>query len=243
MGFAYGLLFKRAIDDQIVGLVSFSDQGTYALTERQKLSITKDAELFDLKLQEFTQTTFIKEKYKLNKHETKIPDNIFRKKLMNIAKLFNSNEFDISGYELLAYPVALSKDYENKKFPYYEIHHKYSTNWTYAFLADKRFHFKGFKTLGFTTMFSCDKDLLDVVDLEEFNKIDDRLPLFLGTMCGRFPYFEKIPGFFNGDKYMGVISKSLLSGSVFGMTLYYVPKTTTFIGRSSTAGSTEVASY
>mgnify|MGYP001362385439 CR=1 FL=1 len=239
----YGLLFRRAINDNVVGLVEFYRQGLYNLTEYPDRWITDYSNIFRSNLWDLSHSALLAGKFKHHMPNDDISPEKLIIEICRIAKLVNSNDFSIMGYELIACPVVFSKELSTENFPYYKKQQKFNAGWTHAFLNDKLFNFKGFKTLGFTSMFSCDQEILDVVNIEEFIKIDERLPLFLGTMCGRLPYFEEIPGFFNGNKYIGVISKSLLSGGVFGLTVYYVPASTTFVDRNSSAGLEKIASY
>jgi hypothetical protein len=239
----YGILFKRALNNEVIGLIEFYNQGVYNLNEYPRGWLTKDANLFKENLWNITHSFLLAGKIIHNLSNDFISKRAFVKELLRIVKLVNSHEFKYQESELIAYPVVFREALSSNIFPYFKKPQKYENYWTYAFLNDKRFNFKAYKCLGYTSLFSCDQDLYDVVNREEFCKIDDRLPLFMGTMCGRFPYLDELPGFFNGDKYMGVIGKSLLSGTVFGLSIYHIPHTTKSVGRNSTAGMEKIASY
>lgn len=79
---------------------------------------------------------------------------------------------------------------------------------------------KGFK--GYPP-FDFDESLLDVVDLETFIKIEkNRIPLFIGTQFGLYPWFYDFPEFYNEEKIIAVLGKSVLSGHVACLSLYKV---------------------
>lgn len=62
-----------------------------------------------------------------------------------------------------------------------------------------------------------------IVNFEEFNKVEPlRIPLLLGCQFGIFPRPESLAGFYNEDKYVAIINKSVLSGLVSGVTIYQV---------------------
>lgn len=97
-------------------------------------------------------------------------------------------------------------------------------NWLTHLRKHAEFKDKRFKILpkGYPP-FELDPDYFDVVDLVEFNKIENnRIPLFIGTQCGIFPRPNNIEGFFNGNKIAAILGKSLLSGHVAGVSIYFI---------------------
>lgn len=69
--------------------------------------------------------------------------------------------------------------------------------------------------------FDFDDSILDTVDLETFIKVEkNRVPLFIGTQFGRYPWFTDFQGFYNEERIIAVLSRSLLSGQVVGLALY-----------------------
>lgn len=73
--------------------------------------------------------------------------------------------------------------------------------------------------------FQIDPDLVDYVDEDEFMKIEaDRIPLGLGTQFGIYPRIisTENSSFFNGEKIVALIAKSLLSGCVDGLHIYRI---------------------
>lgn len=99
--------------------------------------------------------------------------------------------------------------------------------WLNSFKANPEFGKYRFKKLekGFNgyPAFAFDDSILDIVDLETFIKVEkDRIPLFIGTQFGRYPWFYDFQDFYNEDKIIAVLGKSLLSGHVAGLTLYSV---------------------
>lgn len=71
--------------------------------------------------------------------------------------------------------------------------------------------------------FEIDEVIMDVVEFEEFMKIEEqRIPLFIGSQFGISPGIDNMPDFFNGRKLIAILSKSLLSGHVNGLTLYQI---------------------
>jgi hypothetical protein len=72
--------------------------------------------------------------------------------------------------------------------------------------------------------FDFDETLLDVVDLETFIKIEKcRIPLFIGTQFGLYPWFYEFPDFYNEDKIIAILGKSVLTGHVAGLSIYRIP--------------------
>ncbi len=71
--------------------------------------------------------------------------------------------------------------------------------------------------------FDLDKKYYDTVDIETFNKIEeDRIPLFVGLpIAGVNPKMERITGFFNGRKLVGVLGRSSFSSLVGGFSIYW----------------------
>lgn len=101
-----------------------------------------------------------------------------------------------------------------------------STAWIASFKKDERFGHLRFKMLdnGYPR-FVIDEDLFDVVDTDVFYQIEkNRLPFVVGSQFGLNPRIHNLEGFFNGDKYIAVLSKSLLSGTVNGLHIYHIEK-------------------
>lgn len=104
-----------------------------------------------------------------------------------------------------------------------------TTSWIEKFKQDPLHGHKRFKRLetGYPS-FEIDDDLIDIVDLESFVKIeDDRFPLFIGTQFGIFPRVDNVPGFINGRKLVAILGKSLLSGCVAGVSLHQIEENDT----------------
>lgn len=73
--------------------------------------------------------------------------------------------------------------------------------------------------------FEIDKALIDIVEFEEFIKIEEqRIPLFIGTQFGIYPRIDDMPQLFNGEKLIAILHKSILSGGVFRLSLYQIGK-------------------
>ena len=73
--------------------------------------------------------------------------------------------------------------------------------------------------------FNIDEAIIDIVEFEEFIKIEEqRIPLFIGSQFGISPRIDEIPQFFNGEKLIAILGKSLLSGHVAGLSLYQIGK-------------------
>lgn len=100
----------------------------------------------------------------------------------------------------------------------------WTKNWINNLRKDERFKDIRLKRLekGYPP-FEIDESLIDVVSAEEFVKIEEkRLPLFIGSQFGIHPDTKKIPDFFNGHKLIAILAKSLLSGSVDGLSIYEI---------------------
>jgi hypothetical protein len=96
--------------------------------------------------------------------------------------------------------------------------------WIDNFINDRNYGHMRFKRLekGYPP-FVIDDELIDTVEFEEFIKIEnDRIPIFIGSQFGINPRIKEIPNFFNGIKLIAILSKSLLSGCVNGLTLYEI---------------------
>ena len=77
--------------------------------------------------------------------------------------------------------------------------------------------------------FDIDDDLIDTVDMDEFLRIEqDRIPLFIGSQFGIHPKIREIRHFFNGKKRWAILSKSLLSGMVSGLSIYQIEQNAKF---------------
>jgi len=96
--------------------------------------------------------------------------------------------------------------------------------WVAHFKNDEQFGNKRFKFMESCEIsFHIDEGLVDFVGQEEYDRIeDDRIPLLIGTQFGIAPGFS--PDFFNGDKVVAILAKSLLSGAVNGVRFYRVDK-------------------
>jgi len=61
---------------------------------------------------------------------------------------------------------------------------------------------------------------VESVDIDIFLKLEDkRLPLIIGTQFGFFPRLNTIPGFYLEPRIVALLSKSVLSGNVAGITV------------------------
>lgn len=100
----------------------------------------------------------------------------------------------------------------------------WTTCWIKKFKEEQKNCQKRFKRLerGYPP-FELDESLIDIVDMEEFILIEEfRIPIFVGSQFGIYPRLEKMPEFFNGRKVIAILSKSLLSGHVSGLTIYQI---------------------
>lgn len=100
----------------------------------------------------------------------------------------------------------------------------YTKKWINEFRKDEEYGHKRLKKIdeGYP-QFEIDNELVDTVDFETFLKIEkDRLPLFVGTQFGLFPSMNDMPKFFNGEKKVAILSKSLLSGDVSGLYIHQI---------------------
>lgn len=100
----------------------------------------------------------------------------------------------------------------------------WTTCWIKKFKEEQKNCQKRFKRLerGYPP-FELDESLIDIVDMEEFILIEEfRIPIFVGSQFGIYPRIEKMPEFFNGRKVIAILSKSLLSGHVSGLTIYQI---------------------
>jgi len=98
--------------------------------------------------------------------------------------------------------------------------------WIKSFMKDQKHGRKRFKRLdkGYP-QFEIDESLIDIVDFEEFIQIEEgRIPFFVGSQFGIQPKIDDIPQFFNGEKQIAVLGKSLLSGHVAGLTIFQIGK-------------------
>lgn len=96
--------------------------------------------------------------------------------------------------------------------------------WIKNFINDQDYGQKRFKRLkkGYPR-FEIDEAIIDIVEFEEFIKIEEqRIPLFIGSQFGINPRIDEIPRFFNGEKLIAILNKSLLSGHVAGLSLYQI---------------------
>jgi hypothetical protein len=98
--------------------------------------------------------------------------------------------------------------------------------WIKSFLKDQQHGQKRLKRLekGYP-LFEIDEALIDIVEFDEFIQIEERrIPLFIGSQFGIHPNLDNIPQFFNGEKLIAILGKSLLSGHVDGLSLYQIGK-------------------
>lgn len=105
---------------------------------------------------------------------------------------------------------------------------EHSQNWIKHFKANPEFGKYRFKKLekGFKgyPAFDFDDSILDIVDLETFMIVEkDRIPLFVGTQFGMYPWFYNFPDFYDQEKIVAVLGKSLLSGHITGVSIYKIP--------------------
>ena len=94
--------------------------------------------------------------------------------------------------------------------------------WLKNFKNDRYWGQKRFKRLenGYPH-FEIDESLIDNVSFDDFIKIEEhRIPLFIGSQFGINPRIDDMSEFFNGRKLVAILEKSLLSGQVYGLTIY-----------------------
>lgn len=98
--------------------------------------------------------------------------------------------------------------------------------WESQYLADEEYSKVGFKRLTTLSeqMYRISSVKVDAVKLDHFlNQEEDRIPLLIGSQFGIIPRLNSIPGFFSEPRILALLSKSLLSGSVAGLTICLVP--------------------
>ena len=96
--------------------------------------------------------------------------------------------------------------------------------WIEKFKVDAVYGAKRFKKLdvGYPS-FDIDETIVDIVNLDDFIKIEDnRIPLFIGSQFGIKPDINKLSGFFNGEKEIAILNKSMLSGVVSGLGIFQI---------------------
>jgi hypothetical protein len=103
-----------------------------------------------------------------------------------------------------------------------------TTYWIKHFKQNPEYRHLKFKQLdnGFSGYppFEFEETLIDVVDLDTFIKNEEtRIPLFIGTPMGLFPRLYEIPNFLSEDKIVAILSKSLLTGHVAGLSIIKIP--------------------
>lgn len=94
--------------------------------------------------------------------------------------------------------------------------------WEYHYLQDPTYSSVGFKTLvdGGYPRFTIKEIQIDEVDKNDFMKPEvDRVPLIIGSQFGFFPRLNRINGFFLEPRIIALLSKSVLSGCVAGLTI------------------------
>ena len=106
----------------------------------------------------------------------------------------------------------------------------WNRKWIEKFKADPEYCNKRFKIIngeGYIQHLYIDPDLIDLVTEEEFQLIEeDRIPLGIGSQCGINPRMisNENSTFFNGEKIVALLCKSLLSGRVHGIKIYKIEK-------------------
>ncbi|NBV08931.1 MAG: hypothetical protein EBS09_07470 [Flavobacteriia bacterium] len=63
----------------------------------------------------------------------------------------------------------------------------------------------------------------------------NRLPFVVGSQFGLNPRIHDLEGFFNGEKHIAVLAKSLLSGTVNGLHIYHIKEGETHINFNAIA--------
>ena len=108
-------------------------------------------------------------------------------------------------------------------------------NWLQKFLNNEDFGHMRFKRLNIDYLkFDMDEEFIDIVELEEFVKIEEnRLPFFIGSQFGVHPSIAKIPGIASQDRLIAILGKSVLSGHVAGLSIYKVIKGEAAVPRDS----------
>ncbi|MBT4418847.1 MAG: hypothetical protein HOC81_01385 [Candidatus Marinimicrobia bacterium] len=100
---------------------------------------------------------------------------------------------------------------------------KHSTSWWESHLLNDEIYGNiRLKTLdgGQYVPYNISSILVEPVDLDAFLKEDDKcLPLLIGTQFGFFPRLNSIPGFYLEPRIVALLSKSVLSGNVAGMSI------------------------
>jgi len=223
----YGILLTVLNDGREAGLLVVQDNGIVSLrfgempwpmdVSKEILGFVHDKAMFGKSLYE---------KYEKDILE-KMPDETLKYEACNISMLLNSFKMKIQGYPLKAQAVTFLRDLADERFIYYEEKYIYDIRWVHSFKACPQFGHLRFKTVykHYFDLFSIPINMIDIVSHEEFARIDrDRIPLFLGmSVAGVNPRPHSIPGFFNGNKLLGIVGKSL-SGVISGLALYFVPE-------------------
>ena len=79
--------------------------------------------------------------------------------------------------------------------------------------------------------FDIDESLIDIVDLETFTKVEDnRIPLFIGTQFGLYPWFYDYAEFYKDGKIIAILGKSVSSGHVADLRIIKVPANSSHSG-------------
>ena len=104
--------------------------------------------------------------------------------------------------------------------------HNYKTFWIDRLQSDPVYSNTRFKQYGTKyPPFEIDKEIIDIVDLEEFLLVEsNRLPFFVGTQYGIVPRLESIPGLHEQPRIIAILGKSMLSGHVAGLTIILLNK-------------------
>jgi len=104
----------------------------------------------------------------------------------------------------------------------------YEDSWVKKFKSHPEFEHIKLKALepcigGFPPI-SLRAGMYDVVDIEEYCAIEaHRIPLFVGCQFGVYPKVKKLPEFFNGEKLIAILGKSVTSGHVSGLKIFKIP--------------------
>lgn len=108
---------------------------------------------------------------------------------------------------------------------------KHNHFWLERFLSCYDYGHLQFKKLdsGYPLFSFLQNIIADVSETVFCTKEEYRLPLFIGSQFGLHPRSNTIEGFFNGEKKVAVLSKSLMSGHVAGLTIYQLDASTTSI--------------
>jgi hypothetical protein len=96
--------------------------------------------------------------------------------------------------------------------------------WTRHFYEDYAYNHLRFKFLRNNTIpFDFPEELLDRVSERVYCRTERRrIPLFIGTQFGIYPRFETVSDLFGKEKLIAVLGKSLLSGHVGSLSIFFM---------------------